>query len=116
MEKIEETLNEKQQIVVSLEEKITEIEEKKQKMEEELQQLKEMNINIQQTTESLHELLTYLEDPKKEKELRDLVANLEKDIAEMKVEWNQQKNKALSKIEKYKQVIEENKVFTLKFK
>ena len=111
LDKIAELLNEKQKNIVALEEKINNIEESRQRMEEELEELKVQNLSIQENTETLHELATALENPEKsEKELNELITQLQSDINDMKDEWTQRKTKVMSKIEKYKVTIEENRV------
>jgi len=110
LDKIAEALNEKQHIVVGMEEKINKFESQKQKLEDELKEIKEQNVEIEKKTKELDELLQLIENPdKSEKELKSTCSQLESDIQEIKDEWAKQKTKAVSKIEKYKATIEENK-------
>jgi len=110
LDKISETLSEKQQIVVNMEEKINKLDAKKQKLEDELKEIKDQNVEVEKKTGGLHELLQLIENPdKSEKDLRAACQQFEQDIQEMKEEWNKHKVKVVSKIEKYKVTIEENK-------
>lgn len=80
-------------------------------MEDELDTLRTDNIDIQKETEKLHELLEALENPdKSERDLKKDIKELEDEMSEMQDEWNAHRNKVLSKIEKYKTTIDENKV------
>jgi len=110
LDKISEILSEKQQIVVNMEEKINKLDSTKQKLEDELKEIKDQNVEVEKKTGGLHELLQLIENPdKSEKELKAACQQFEQDIQEMKEEWNKHKVKVVSKIEKYKVTIEENK-------
>jgi hypothetical protein len=110
LDKISELLSEKQQTVVNMEEKINKLDAKKQKLEDELREIKDQNVEVEKKTGGLHELLQLIENPdKSERELKAACEQLEKDIQEMNEEWNKHKVKVVSKIEKYKVTIEENK-------
>jgi len=111
LDKIAQTLNEKQHIVVGMEEKINKLDSQKQRLEDELKDIKEQNVEIEKKTKELDELLQLIENPdRSEKELKTTCVQLEQDIQEINEEWTKQKTKVVSKIEKYKVTIEENKV------
>jgi len=110
LDKIAQTLNEKQHIVVGMEEKINKLDSQKQRLEDELKDIKEQNVEIEKKTKELDELLQLIENPdRSEKELKTTCVQLEQDIQEINEEWTKQKTKVVSKIEKYKVTIEENK-------
>ena len=97
----------------NLEETIRNFDDQRIQLEESLESEKLKSTEVQKSTEGLHELLGFLQNPKKsQQELADNCKTLESEMQEMRDEWESHSSKVTIKMDNVRLKIQENKVIS----